>query len=77
MNKKHMEAFDVGTYGFNKLFEYVNNDVWISFSNVSLYVKFYYVSFINNYSRYVWIWLLTRNNEMFATFKSWSIQVEI
>ena len=51
-------------------------DVCGPFEKVSLGGSSYFVSFIDDYSRKVWIYLLSRKSEAFLTFKRFKVMVE-
>lgn len=75
MGKQHRRAFSVGTHDSKEILKYVHIDVWVPSPTASLSGKLYYV-FIDDYSRYVWVYFLTHKSEVFSTFKTWRIQVE-
>lgn len=58
------------------ILEYVHSDMWDPSQVASLSDKWYYVVFIDDYSRFVWVYFLKKKSEVFATFKSWRAQVE-
>ena len=76
MGKHHRKPFGVGIHSFKVILEYVHSDVWGPSPVASLSGKWYYVVFIDDYSRFVWVYFLKEKSEVFATFKSWKAQVE-
>jgi len=76
MGKQHRKAFGVGIHHSKEFLAYIHSDVWGPSPIASLSGKWYYVSFIDDYSRFVWVYFLTEKSEVFATFKSWRAQVE-
>ena len=54
----------------------VHTNVCGPFERVSLGGSSYFVSFIDDYSRKVWIYLLSRKSEVFLTFKRFKVMVE-
>ena len=54
----------------------VHTDVCGPLERVSLGGSSYFVSFIDDYSRKVWIYLLSRKSEVFLTFKRFKVMVE-
>ncbi|KAG6544450.1 hypothetical protein Mapa_014088 [Marchantia paleacea] len=76
IGKQHRKVFGVGTHSSKELLEYVHSDVWGPSPKASHSGKWYYVSFIDDYLRFVWVYFLTQKSEVFATFKSWRVQVE-
>jgi len=54
----------------------VYTDVCGPFEKFSLGGSSYFVSFIDDYTRKVWIYLLSRKSEAFLTFKKFKVMVE-
>jgi hypothetical protein len=61
MGKQMRKPFGVGTHSSKEFLEYVHSDVCEPFSVASLSSKWYYVSFIDDYSRFIWVYFLRRN----------------
>ncbi|KAK1560861.1 hypothetical protein Q3G72_031677 [Acer saccharum] len=59
----------------NKL-ELVHTDVWGPASVSSTGGKQYFVTFINDHSRKVWVYFLKHKSEVFDAFKRWKARVE-
>lgn len=76
MEKQHRKTFGVETHSSKEILEYVHSDLWEHSLVASLFGKLYYVSFLDDYSKYMWAYFLTQKSEVFSTFKSWRIQVE-
>ena len=76
MRKHHRKAFGVGIHNSKEFLAYIHSDVWGPSPVASLSGKWYYVVFIDDYSRFVWVYFLMEKSEVFATFKSWRAQVE-
>ena len=76
MGKHHRKAFGVGIHSSKEYLEYIHSDMWGPSPIASLSRKWYFVFFIDDYSRFVWVYFLTDKSEVFATFKSWKAQVE-
>ena len=74
--KQHQRAFGVRTHCSKKVLEYVHSDVWGPSPTCSHSRCLYYVSFIDDYSRYVWIYFMHQKYDVFAIFKMWKAQVE-
>ena len=55
----------------NKL-DLIHSDVWGPAQNVSLGESRYFVSFINDYSRHTWIYLIEKKSEVFDCF--WNLK---
>ena len=58
------------------ILEIAHSDVCGPMSSSSLSGNVYYVSFIDDFSRKTWIYLLKGKNEVFSNFKEYKILVE-
>ena len=56
--------------------EMVHTDVWEPSPVSSLGGSRFYVTFINDFSRMVWVYFLKHNSDVFAIFKKWKAEVE-
>jgi transposase InsO family protein len=56
--------------------ELVHTDVWGPASVSSIGGKQYFVTFIDNHSRKVWVYFLRHKSDVFETFKKWKAMVE-
>ena len=74
--KQKRQAFGTGIHNTKEILEYVHSDVWGPSPITSLSGRLYYVSFIDDYSRYAWVYMLHAKSEVFATFLQWKAQVE-
>lgn len=75
--KAHKQSFKKGKHTSKEVLEYVHSDLWGSPSVVpSLAEKQYFITFIDDYSRKVWIYFLKTKDEAFDTFKEWKVEVE-
>ena len=74
--KHKRSAFGVGVHSSKEVLEYIHSDVWGKSPTPSHSRKEYYVSFIDDYSRYVWIYFMHEKSEVFTIFKKWRAQVE-
>ena len=59
-----------------RVFDIVHSDVCVPMLETSLIGYVCYVSFIDDYSRKTWIYLLKENNEVFGKFKEFKALVE-
>ncbi|KAL2621793.1 hypothetical protein R1flu_001998 [Riccia fluitans] len=72
--KHKRSAFGIGIHRSIEVLEYAHSDVWDK-SPVPLHSgKEYYISFNDDYSRYVWVYFLHHKSEVFATFIKWKAQ---
>ncbi|KAL2653418.1 hypothetical protein R1flu_021546 [Riccia fluitans] len=74
--KHKRSAFGVGIHRSTKVFEYAHSDVWGKSPIPSHFGKEYYISFIDDYSRYMWVYFLHHKSEVFATFVKRKVQVK-
>ncbi|KAL2623061.1 hypothetical protein R1flu_003266 [Riccia fluitans] len=74
--KHKRSAFGIGIHRSTEVLEYAHSDMWVKSPVPSHFGKEYYVFFIDDYSRYVWIYFLQQKFEVFATFVKWKAQVE-
>ncbi|KAL2630872.1 hypothetical protein R1flu_015558 [Riccia fluitans] len=74
--KNKQSAFGVGIHHSTEVLEYAHSDVWGKSPVPSHSRKEYYISFINDYSRYMWVYFLHHKSEVFAIFVKWKAQVE-
>ena len=54
----------------------MHSDVWGATQVLSLGGSRYYVTFIDDYSRKVWVYFLKQKFEVFSKFKLWKADVE-
>ena len=74
--KAHRVKFSTSKHKSRGLLDYVHTDVWGSIKVTSKGGSRYFVTFVDDYSRYVWIYFLKHKNEVFDTFKRWRAMVE-
>ena len=56
--------------------EYVHSDLWGLAQQISLGGNNYFLSFIDDFSRKVWVYTLKNKDQVFDKFKEWKILVE-
>nr|GEU67730.1 putative polyprotein [Tanacetum cinerariifolium] len=59
-----------------EIMEYVHSDLWGPFSVKSQGGCVYFVTFIDDYSRKVWVYFLKIKDDVFRKFKEWKTMVE-
>ncbi|KAL2608162.1 hypothetical protein R1flu_026735 [Riccia fluitans] len=78
--KHKQSAFGVGIHRSIDVLEYAYSNMWGKSPIPSYFGKEYYVSFINDYLRYVWVYFLQHKSEVFAIFVSgepkWRLRLE-
>ena len=58
------------------ILDYVHSDIWGPVQVVSKGGARYFMSFIDDYSKKVWVYFLKNKFEAFAKFKKWKAEVE-
>jgi transposase InsO family protein len=74
--KQPRVSFKTGSHTSKGVLDYVHSHVWGPVSVSSHSGAHYFISFIDDYSRKVWIYFLKRKSEVFSVFKKWKAQVE-
>ncbi|KAI0516541.1 hypothetical protein KFK09_009218 [Dendrobium nobile] len=69
MSKHHKLSFSSSKSVCNKSFQLVHSDVWGPAPSLLLNGYRFYVIFIDDYTRYSWLYLLHSKNEVFNTFQ--------
>ena len=68
--KQHRVSFKTGSHTSKGVLDYIHLDVWGLVSVSSHSGAQYFVSFIDDYSRKVWIYFMKHNSDVFGIFKS-------
>lgn len=77
LGKAQKQSFQEGKHTSKKPLEYIHSDLWGSPSvEESLAGSRYFITFIDDYSRKVWISFLRSKDEAFQSFKEWKLLVE-
>ena len=77
LGKNHRLKFTTSTYRSNAILEYVHSNLWGSPKvPVSLSGAHYFISFVDDFSRKVWIYFLKQKSEAFDKFREWKLLVE-
>ncbi|KAL0373808.1 UNVERIFIED_CONTAM: Retrovirus-related Pol polyprotein from transposon TNT 1-94 [Sesamum radiatum] len=76
MGKQTKVSFTTGKHKTEGILDYVHSDVWGPTRESSLGGSLYYVTFIDDFSRKVWVYFLKQKSEVFAKFKLWKAEVE-
>ena len=75
VNKKDVK-FGTTIHQTKGILDYVHTDVWSPTKNVSLGGKRWFVPFIDDYSRRVWMYPMRHKNEVLQIFLEWKKMVE-
>ena len=74
--KQHRVSFSTAVHSTKSTVDYIHSDVWGPSPVVSKGGAVYLLTFIDDYSRKVWVYFLKRKSEVFETFKKWKILIE-
>ena len=73
--KKYRSKFSKGAHITNDVLDYIHSD-WGPSRAEGIGGFRYFVSFVDNKSRYTWLRLLKSKDEVFKAFKQWKALVE-
>lgn len=77
LGKSHKQSYKPAKHVTKGILDYVHSDIWGSPSSPdSLAECKYFITFIDDYSKKVWIYFLKTKNEAFTAFKEWKVAVE-
>uniref|UniRef100_A0A2N9G064 Uncharacterized protein n=1 Tax=Fagus sylvatica TaxID=28930 RepID=A0A2N9G064_FAGSY len=76
MGKQYRVFFKTATHNTKGKLDYVHSDIWGPVRVASKGGGQYFMSFIDDYSRKVWVYFLKNKSDAFATFKKWKAEVE-
>lgn len=74
--KQRRVSFKVASHTSKGVLDYVHSDVWGPVAVSSNGGAYYFVSFIDDFSRKVWVSFMKHKSEVFTIFKQWKAQVE-
>ncbi|GJZ93812.1 retrovirus-related pol polyprotein from transposon TNT 1-94 [Tanacetum coccineum] len=74
--KQRRVKFSTGQHTSKEIIEYVHSDLWGPSLVKSQGGCVYFVTFIDDYSRKVWVYFLKTKDEVFGKFKEWKTMVE-
>jgi hypothetical protein len=74
--KQQRVSFKVASHTSKGVPDYVHSDVWGPMAVPSNGGAHYFVSFIDDFSRKVWVYFMKHKSEVFTIFKQWEAQVE-
>jgi histone deacetylase 1/2 len=73
--KSHQLPFPISTHVINSPLELIYSDVWGP-AQPSVSGHTYYVSFVDAYSRFTWLYLIKRKSDVFEVFRQYQAHVE-
>ena len=65
--KSHKLPFSVSTTEYNSPFQLIHSDLWTS-PIISINGFKYYVNFVDQFSKYTWVYLLKNKSDVYSTF---------
>ena len=68
--------FGTAIHNTEGILDYIHTDVWGPTKTASLGGKQYFVTFVDEFSRRVWVYTLKSKDEVFETFLVWKKMVE-
>ena len=74
--KQCRKTFKVGSHVSKGVLDYIHSDLWGLSPTISYGGAAYYVFFIDDFPRKVWVYVLKRNTDVFNTFKQIRVMVE-
>nr|KYP37885.1 Retrovirus-related Pol polyprotein from transposon TNT 1-94 [Cajanus cajan] len=74
--KQERAKFPASTHNTKGILDYVHSDIWGPTKTQSIGGVRYYISFIDDWSTKMWIYLLNHKNQAFKIFKQWKALVE-
>ena len=74
--KHHKRSFKTGSHTSKGILDYIHSDLWGPSRTKSCGGASYFISFIDDYSRKVWVKFLKSKDEAFMAFKHFKTEVE-
>jgi transposase InsO family protein len=74
--KKNRQKFKIGRHTSEGILDYIHSDVWGPSPTISYGGSSYFVTYIYDFSRKVWIYMLKRKADVFIVFKQFGALVE-
>ena len=68
--------FGTAIHNTKGILDYVHSDVWGPAKNQSLGGRYYFVTFVDDFSRKVWVFTMKNKDEVLGIFLKWKAQVE-
>ena len=76
IGKKKRVKFGTAIHNTEGILDYIHTDVWGPTKMASLGGKHYFVTFVDDFSKRVWVYTLKSKDEVFETFLVWKKMVE-
>ena len=76
VGKKIRVKFDTTNHDTREIPKYVHSDVWGPTKTASIGGSHYFVTFVDDFSRRVWVYTMRANDEVLQIFVKWKKLVE-
>ena len=76
LGKQCRVKFSTRTHSTKSTLDYIHSDLWGPAQVPSKGGALYFLTFIDDYSRKVWVYFLKRKSDVFETFRKWKALVE-
>ena len=76
MGKQMRVKLDTIIHNTEGILDYIHTDVWGPTKTASLGGKHYFVTFVDDFSRRVWVYTMKSKDEVFETFLVWKKMVD-
>ena len=76
LGKQKRVKFGTAIHNTEGILDYIHTYVWGPTKTASLGGKYYFVTFVDDFSRRVWVYTLRSKDEVFETFLVWNKMVE-
>ena len=76
LGKQTRVKFGTAIHNTEGILDYIHTDVWGPTKTASLGGRHYFVTFVDDFSRRVWVYTIRSKDEVFATFLVWKKMVE-
>ena len=76
LGKQKRVKFGTAIHNTEGILDYIHTDIWGPTKTASLGGKHYFVTFVDDFSRRVWVYMLISKDEVFETFLVWKKMVE-
>ena len=71
LGKQHRISFNVAQHTSNQILEYLHSDLWGPSKVLTHGGNRYFLSFIDDHSKKLWLYLLKSKDQAFESFKAW------
>ena len=76
LEKQNRVQFKTATHKTNGFLDYVHYDVWGLVKTTSQGEHMYFIIFIDDFSRKVWVYFMQHKSKTFANFKLWKAEMK-